>query len=564
VKRSLVTAVCMALALVALADPWDDEKRAFLPKYKTGDAAVRAAAVRALQQHRSEDGMDFLVTLYLAEPEKDVQAAFVDVISGVIDGEGRKRFYEHCRGGRQPEARAKLVAILGRGGYRDTMDALKSLLKDSEPMIRSSALDAMASAKFQSMEPVVRSALIDSEETVRIAASRALGSFRSEDSVSALIGVLENDKADDVKVAAGDALGLISGQAFGTDAKAWRSWQEGRKGLRISQVDVDRALDRAAQWLLKLHADGYAGTEEAMELELYALIHAGVPLDHKNITTAIAQTYRKPMTRTYNVALGAMALADISPSFHQKWIARAAEFLLNAQAENGQFGYGEEVAGETPSLAPPVGSGTKPEFGTGGTKALKRVPVRPNPRRKMAKYGDNSNTQYAVLGLRACVESGVEIPKETWIECLGFLKGFQAQDGGFGYNTMYPAVAGSIHTSALGAYIVCRYYGGYGTKRDTAIEKALSWLAENFAVDENPKRTSPREWHYYYFYGMERVGVMADTEFFGKHEWYQEGARYLLQQQTANGDWNNDSRDTAWAILFLRRATRPVGKVEDK
>ncbi|MCC6741988.1 MAG: hypothetical protein IT452_23410, partial [Planctomycetia bacterium] len=98
----------------------------------------------------------------------------------------------------------------------------------------------------------------------------------------------------------------------------------------------------------------------------------------------------------------------------------------------------------------------------------------------------------------------------------------------------------------------------------TVIDKGLDWLGQNFAVDQNPKHNDPKAWIYYYLYGMERVGVLADTEFFGKHEWYQEGAKFLLAVQAAGGDWNNDSRDTSWAILFLRRATRPVGKVEDK
>jgi hypothetical protein len=269
------------------------------------------------------------------------------------------------------------------------------------------------------------------------------------------------------------------------------------------------------------------------------------------------------MTRTYNVSLGAMALADISPSAHQPWLVRAAAFLANSQASNGQFGYGLPIPGDVPTPAP-AHSGTRPEFGT-GTKTLKRVVVRQNPKRAMGKEGDNSNTQYAVLGLRACAEAAVEVPKEVWLDVLGYLKQSQTNDGGFGYSPPSAGtVYGSIHTSALGAYIVARYFGGFGTKRDAVIDKGLDWLARNFAVDENPKRGSPREWLLYYYYGMERVGILADTEFFGTHEWYQAGARYLLRHQTADGHWNNDSRDTSWAILFLRRATRPVGKVEDK
>ncbi len=564
-RHFLVLAVFAAGALGLAADPWDDARKAFQPKYKSADAKVRAEAVRALKDYNTKDGIDFMVGLYLQEPDPAVQQAWVDMIGGPVEGEGRKRLYDFARSGKA-DARVKIVRILGRGGYRDLMDLLKDLTRDGDPLVRCAAHEAIASGRFHSMEPVVRAGLTDAEAGVRIGAAKSVATFRSEESVPALIQRLEDTKEEsDVKAAVADALGEITGQKFGPEANPWKTWLDGRKGLRVTQPDVDRALDRASQWLLKLRPDGYAGTEDTMEIELYALIHCGVPLEHKNVQTAIAQLYKKPMARVYNVSLGAMALRDISATLHQKWLADAAEFIINWQADNGQFAYGEAAAGVTPSLAPPeLSPGAKPEFG-GGSKALKRIPVRQNPKRKGARYGDNSNTQYAVLGLRACAEGGIDIPKEVWVNCLNFLKGNCTQEGSFTYCPAYPgANYGSIHTSALGAYLVCRWYAGHGSKKDTVIDKGLDWLGDNFAVDQNPKHNDPKAWIYYYLYGMERVGVLADTEFFGKHEWYQEGAKFLFAAQTAGGDWNNDSRDTSWAILFLRRATRPVGKVEDK
>lgn len=563
--RRLATFAALLAALSAAADPWDDSRKAFLPKYKSTDPKVRAEAVRGLRDYNTKYGIEFMVGLYLQEPDAGVQQAWVDMIGGPVEGEGRKRLYDFARSG--PAAnRVKVIRILGRGGYRDLMELLKDLTRDGEPLVRRAAHEAIAAGRFFSMEPVVRAGLSDAEPDVRIAAAKAVAAFRCEETVPSLIRLLEDPKEqEDVKAAAADALGTITGQAFGAEAEPWKAWLEGRKGLRVTQPDVDRALDRASQWLLKLRPDGYAGTEETLELELYALIHCGVPLDHKNVATAIARLYAKPMARTYNVSLGAMALCDVSPTLHHAWLAKAAEFLVNAQAENGQFAYGEPIPGDTPTLAPPeITPGARPEFG-GGTKATKRITVKPNPKRKGAKYGDNSNTQYAVLGLRACAEAGIDVPREVWVNCLNFLKGNCTQEGSFSYSPAYPgANYGSIHTSALGAYIVCRYHAGHGSKKDTVIDKGLDWLGENFAVDQNPKHNDPKAWIYYYLYGMERVGVLADTEFFGKREWYQEGAKFLLAVQAAGGDWNNDSRDTSWAILFLRRATRPVGKVEDK
>jgi hypothetical protein len=75
---------------------------------------------------------------------------------------------------------------------------------------------------------------------------------------------------------------------------------------------------------------------------------------------------------------------------------------------------------------------------------------------------------------------------------------------------------------------------------------------------------------YYYLYALERAGVLAATETFGLHNWYVEGAEAILSSQRADGSWlaplphgdrsemTNVAWDTCFAILFLKRATRPL------
>jgi hypothetical protein len=69
------------------------------------------------------------------------------------------------------------------------------------------------------------------------------------------------------------------------------------------------------------------------------------------------------------------------------------------------------------------------------------------------------------------------------------------------------------------------------------------------------------DWYYYYLYGLERAGVLTGTEVFGRREWYPEGAQALLRMQGGNGSWDNDAWNTCFAILFLKRATRPLEDV---
>jgi len=107
-----------------------------------------------------------------------------------------------------------------------------------------------------------------------------------------------------------------------------------------------------------------------------------------------------------------------------------------------------------------------------------------------------------------------------------------------------------------------------------AIQDGFAWLDLNFTVASNPPSRAPA-WHYYYLYGLERAGVLAGGVLLGKHDWYIEGARYLVAHQKpgkaaeGGGRWStgalgaaaykpSDVLDTAWAILFLKRATRPA------
>ena len=60
--------------------------------------------------------------------------------------------------------------------------------------------------------------------------------------------------------------------------------------------------------------------------------------------------------------------------------------------------------------------------------------------------------------------------------------------------------------------------------------------------------------------------MLYGTELIGRHEWYVEGAKLLLDAQKADGSWRvangeNAAYDTCFAILFLRRATMPLGDV---
>jgi hypothetical protein len=153
------------------------------------------------------------------------------------------------------------------------------------------------------------------------------------------------------------------------------------------------------------------------------------------------------------------------------------------------------------------------------------------------------------------------------------LSGYYDHARGWGYQPGREAT-GSMTTAGVSSLAICRshllgkavFKGDLSAKTERALNDGLAWLNVNFSVKGNPPGGG---WHYYYLYGLERAGVLADTRFLGDHDWYREGAEYLLRNQNRAGYWPRLGRrgrrggadtlsDTCFALLFLRRATVPV------
>lgn len=82
-----------------------------------------------------------------------------------------------------------------------------------------------------------------------------------------------------------------------------------------------------------------------------------------------------------------------------------------------------------------------------------------------------------------------------------------------------------------------------------AVDKATAWLAEHW-------RPGRGRHPYYTLYGIERAMAFSGQDRMVKRDWYTEGATYLLKVQAADGLWKNNTRMTAFALLFLSKASR--------
>lgn len=198
---------------------------------------------------------------------------------------------------------------------------------------------------------------------------------------------------------------------------------------------------------------------------------------------------------------------------------------------------------------------------------------------KGGRIPDNSNTQYALLGLYAGKQAGATVKREAWESVQEFFLRTQNADGGWGYRGGQRSTL-TMGTAGLGGLLMAsmeldkerrklRPDGSdpeCGKYPDTeAVAKATRMVADRFNI---PNYTG---YVYYNLYGLERAGRLSGQRFFGDHDWYREGCEYLTNttspiRQNDEGAWfvRGSQYDrwpvvsTSFALLFLSKGRTPV------
>ncbi len=321
---------------------------------------------------------------------------------------------------------------------------------------------------------------------------------------------------------------------------AWAFQAELVRPFDKSRVAV--AIRKGADYLLASqlldgswgeHQSAYRNGQTA--LSVYALLKSGLPPEHPAVLKALAWLRLEPPTRTYSLACQMMAVAATGREEYLPWMEEMLADLLSWRDRS------------TKVWAYPHG------------------------------HPDLSNTQYAALGLRAAAELGLEIPERVWLELAEAVLGFQerpppgASRGiplGFAYHREPPKLAtGSMTTAGVGTLRIVRDALGESMPDslalgvDRAMDQGVRWLAEHWDPATNPGR-SGMIYLYYYLYGVERVGSLLGLDHLGDADWYEDGAALILGAQADDGHWSASGywpeTNTAFALLFLRRATRHV------
>jgi hypothetical protein len=391
--------------------------------------------------------------------------------------------------------------------------------------------------------------------------------------------------------------------------------QDARKaGSKVDQAKVDEAIRKGADYLSGTESPGWAlvGVRNCDELLLLTLLHAGFPESHPKIQALLKAVLEAPLENVYKVATQAMALEDLDRVTYQARIWQCAQYLVDSQCANGQWSYGERLE----IGAPPEGGAA---VSTGGPKGgardfgspdgavprskpriQRKIPVR-KTRDGKEDMRNNSTSQYAALGLRACHDAGILLPREMIERAVKWWRDSQLPEsrgaavatgsGGPGRGWTYgwngaketPEPTFGMTVGAVGSLVIYHYILGTDWKKDPLSVSGLNWVTSHFIVTENGGMEQmkqvfswggPKYGHFYALYALERLGVYCGTETFGPNRWYAEGARVILDAQRPDGSWNPSvylnenvpvpAWDACFAILFLKRATRPLVASTDR
>jgi hypothetical protein len=341
----------------------------------------------------------------------------------------------------------------------------------------------------------------------------------------------------------------------------------------VTPLPKPKTLDEAVRGgmaFLKEKAVRFGAESKTDELLLWTWLQAGMPEGDPEFQALLKAVLDKKLERTYHVSLMAMALEDLDRVKYQKRIAQCAQFLLDNQCANGQWDYGAPTIFVEEVNVPPTSPKSK--------KVPKVVVTR---KREGPASGDNSNSMYAMLGLRACHDASIVIPRATVELASKFWRESQSRSStvkgaplasaaeGWCYSRHEHKPYGSMTAGGVGSLVICDYILNLDWKKDAHVLSGMEWLAKNFSVAYNPgpyehaaMEINSQHQYYYYMYALERAAILYGVEQIGGNYWFAKGVSALVDAQREDGSWRSRTgdatADTCFAILFLRKATRAL------
>lgn len=356
---------------------------------------------------------------------------------------------------------------------------------------------------------------------------------------------------------------------------------KGLAGVGLTAEQVNSAIDRGAVGLWahqkRKMAEGRHTLGDKLgydALVALALVHA----DYHKKSPEFDAALRAMMSRldpqslgTYGAGVFAMLIEAYGDGYYHPKLKETVRCILENQRPDGTWDYTVHL--DPKLMRDPAADrvlqirGGIPLEGPGSLGEEMNRLKEFDP--KNIQSGDNSTSQYAMLGLWSASKSKVPVVPETWQRALKSYRDRQCDDGGWAYHGKSNSGYGSMTCAGVCSITLARFQlGEKAPAEDPQVERGLAWLANNFSVTEHPKGSNA--YFYYYLYSLERVGRILDTEFIGPHEWYPLGARFLIDKQKADGTWVGVGEEEyehlagSFALLFLTRATSSLNVAEKR
>jgi hypothetical protein len=328
-----------------------------------------------------------------------------------------------------------------------------------------------------------------------------------------------------------------------------------RQGIELG-VKYLKSQQRDGTWegvVLNVLADMEGGVTALATL---ALLTSGVKPDDPTVARALDYLRTLPPRKTYVVGLQTMVFAEARQKRDLPLIQRNADWLIRHGVGWQVDDQGRVVGGQLRGWTYPAG-------------------IAP------ANMADNSNTQYALLGLYAAKQAGATIDPSVWQQIRDFYTRTQKVDGPASGSWSYTTLAniGAQPSFSMTVAGVCGLYiasmgldessqqldpqtgvaancGIYDENQ--AVRRGLNYVASRFNF-ESPKSS------FYNIYGIERLGRLSGERFIGRHDWYRQGCEWLLARQEPNGAFVGKGGidaapiiSTSFALLFLAKGRTPV------
>lgn len=350
-------------------------------------------------------------------------------------------------------------------------------------------------------------------------------------------------------------------------------WAVPRSALaQVNNAQIKAAIAKAAVFLRKSVSEEQDSNSGEASLAAYALIKAGDDPESSSAVQAVigqvrkranSGNYRPGTDGIYAAGVELMLLEAAGGKKYRKEMEVIVAYLVKNQHSTGAWDYVGDYQG-----------------------------------------GDTSQGQYAMLGFWSAERAGIKVSRAAWDRGAQWYLQVQSREGGFSYHPKKSSpedleVTHTMTGAGICALMLARLHlypnddqpgskappkktttkfgvlqavdldaveNPDGTKKVNpddykptvassallgAASRANGWMARRFTI-------SGTRWVMYHLYTLERAAALMNVKLIGGHDWYREGATYLVRSQGKDGVWESVSGQipsTAFGVLFLTRAT---------